>query len=118
MTETLTDAPKTGPGLGDYIHVVASLAALALGGAMYFYGWAKHAFAGLMIVSAVSAVIISWRTDSWVTGHYLAMAPVLGVGGGYLSIPGAFTFAYLCLWLAFAHFVRRGIQAARASKGR
>ena len=70
-----------------------------------------------MLVAAVSAVIISWRTDSWVTGHYLAMAPVAGVIGGYLGVPGAFTFAYVCLWLAFAHFVRRGIEAMRANDG-
>lgn len=113
MSETVRHGNDAGPGVGDYIHVAASLIALGLGGLMYFYPWALHGFAVLMIISAVSAVIISWRTDSWVTGHYLAMAPVLGVGAGYLGVPGGFTFAYVCLWLAFGHFVRRGLEASR-----
>ena len=86
MADTTTEK-TSGPGLADYIHATAGILALVLGGLMYWYAWALHAFAALMIVSAVSAVIISWRTDSWVTGHYLAMAPVLGVIGGYAGIP-------------------------------
>lgn len=117
MNETVSADTPPGAGLGEAIHAGAGIIALVLGGMMFYYPWALHAFAGLMILCAASAVIISWRTDSWVTGHYLAMLPVLGVIGGYLGITGAFTFAYVCLWLAFAHFVRRGIEAARAKQG-
>lgn len=114
MSETAPIVPESGPGLPEAIHAGAGLLALGLGAGMYFREWALHAFAGLMVLSAVSAVIISWRTDTWVRGHFLAMAPVVGVIGGYLGIVGAFTFAYVCLWLAFGHFVYRGIQASRA----
>ena len=114
MSESIPAAPESGPGLADLIHAFAGIVALGLGATMYFREWAVHAFSALMLISAVSAVIISWRTDSWVRGHFLAMAPVLGVIGGYLGVTGAFTFAYVCLWLAFAHFVFRGIQATRA----
>ena len=113
MSDATHTAPQSGPGLPEIIHATAGVLALGLGATMYFREWALHAFSGLMILSAVSAVIISWRTDTWVRGHFLAMAPVVGVIGGYLGIVGAFTFAYLCLWLAFGHFVYRGIQASR-----
>jgi hypothetical protein len=84
--------------------------ALIVGGLMYVYTWALPVFSGLMLLSAVSAVVISWRMDAWVPGHWLAMLPVIGVGIGYLYHPWGFTFAYVCLWVAFAHFVIRGIS--------
>jgi hypothetical protein len=80
------------------IHSTAGILALVAGGLMYSYTWALVLFSGLMILSAVSAIIIS-------------------VVGGLLAVPYAFTFAYACLWLAFIHFIYRGcvkIQEAKA----
>lgn len=116
MSEASTPPHNSGIDFGGLIHASAGILSLVVGGLMYSYLWAQHTFAGLMILSAVSAVIISWRTDAWVPGHWLAMAPVLGIGAGYLGIAGGFTFAYVCLWVAFAHFVWRGIQAARQNR--
>jgi uncharacterized membrane protein HdeD (DUF308 family) len=99
------------------IHASAGILALVAGGLMYSYTWALVLFSGLMILSGVSAIIISWRDDAWVPGHFLAMLPVIGVVCGLLAVPYAFTFAYVCLWLAFIHFVYRGyikIQEAKA----
>jgi len=99
------------------IHSTAGILALVAGGLMYSYTWALVLFSGLMILSAVSAIIISWRDDAWVPGHFLAILPVIGVVGGLLAVPYAFTFAYACLWLAFIHFIYRGyvkIQEAKA----
>lgn len=83
---------------------------------MYFYGWAQPIFAGLMILSAVSAIVISWRSDAWVPGHWLAMLPIIGIAIGYSLADWGFTLAYVCLWIAFLHFVIRGVQAMRESK--
>lgn len=66
-----------------------------LGGLIYSYTWAQPVFSGLMLLSAVSAIIISWRMDAWVPGHGLAMLPVIGVG--YLYTQWSFTLAYVCL---------------------
>ena len=96
--------------VGALIHAGAGIVALVAGGLMYFYAWALPVFSGLMLLSAVSAIIISWRMDAWVPGHWLAMLPVIGVGVGYLYAPWGFTFAYICLWIAFTHFVVRGIS--------
>lgn len=96
--------------IGALIHATAGILALVVGGLMYFYPWAQPVFAGLMLLSAVSAIIISWRMDAWVPGHWLAMLPVIGIGVGYLYAPWGFTLAYLCLWIAFSHFVIRGLQ--------
>ena len=73
-------------------------------------------FSGLVILTAFSAISISWRADAWVTGHWLAMLPVLGVGAGLYGIAGGYTFAYICLWIAFLHFVIRGIQKNAGSQ--
>ena len=68
-----------------------------------------------MIVSAVSAVYFSWKHSAWVTGHWLAMVPVTGVLLGYFGWQWGFTLAYATLWIAFIHFVIRGVQSLRAT---
>ena len=118
MTEEAPNSPaKKGSKieLGGLTHAAAGIAAVVLGGLMYFYPWAVTAFAVLMLVSAVSALLISWRMDAWVPGHWLSMLPIVGVVAGYLGVPGGYTFAYVCLWLAFLHFIRRGIQGMQAA---
>jgi len=95
------------------VHAGAGLLALVMGGMMYMYTWAQPVFSGLMLLSAVSAIAISWRLDAWVPGHWLAMLPVIGVGIGYFIADWGFTLAYICLWIAFAHFVIRGIQSQK-----
>ena len=67
-----------------------------------------------MIVAAVSAVYFSWKHSAWVTGHWLAMVPVTGVIVGYVGWQWGFTLAYVTLWIAFIHFVIRGVQLLRA----
>jgi hypothetical protein len=69
-----------------------------------------------MIVAAVSAVYFSWKHSAWVMGHWLAMVPVTGVVLGYLGWQWGFTLAYVALWVAFIHFVIRGVQSLRASE--
>ena len=115
----MTDSNHTPKGtseldLGALIHSSAGIIALVLGGLMYYYAWALHAFAGLMIISAISAIWISWAQNAWVPGHWLAMLPVIGVAVGYFVAAWGFTLAYVCLWIAFAHFVIRGVQQMRA----
>lgn len=95
------------------IHTTAGIVSLILGGIMYAIPWAVHAFSGMMVLSAFSAVIISWRMDAWVPGHWIAMAPVLGVAAGYAGYAWGFTVAYILLWIAFGHFIIRGIQSLR-----
>ena len=97
-------------------HTIAGLVALVAGALMFSYPPALWLFSGLMLVSAVSALLISWQHGGWVTGHWLAMLPVLGVLWGVWIDSSGFTFAYLLLWLAFGHFVYRGIQASRAPR--
>ena len=99
--------------IGALVHSSAGIIALVLGGLMYTYPWALHAFSGLMILSAVSAIWISWRQDAWVPGHWLAMLPVVGVAIGYFFAFWGYTVAYICLWIAFIHFVIRGVQQLR-----
>lgn len=99
--------------IGAIVHTCAGLIALVMGGLMYSRPWAGDVFAGLMILSAISAVLISWRSDAWVPGHWLAMAPVIGVIAGYAGWEHGFTLAYVCLWIAFTHFIVRGIQLRR-----
>ncbi len=104
--------------LGALIHSSAGVLCLALGGLMYLDGltWAVHAFAAMMLLTFVSALLISISTDSWVTGHYLAMTPVVGVVFGYAGFDWGFTAAYLLIWTAFLHFLWRGYQAMQAAK--
>ena len=101
--------------VGALIHASAGMIALVVGGLMYIYAWATPVFAGLMLLSAVSAILISWRMDAWVPGHWLAMLPVLGVAIGYLYAKWGFTLAYVCLWVAFMHFIIRGLQSRAES---
>jgi hypothetical protein len=101
--------------IGAIIHSSAGIICLLMGALMYFYAWALPVFSGLMILSAVSAIAISWRSDAWVPGHWLAMLPVAGIAIGYFLADWGYTLAYICLWIAFVHFVIRGVQAMRAS---
>jgi len=102
--------------MGAIIHSSAGIISLVMGGLMYVYDWALPIFAGLMILSAVSAIAISWRSNALVPGHWLAMLPVAGIVIGYFFSSWGYTLAYVCLWIAFMHFVIRGVQAVRASK--
>jgi len=92
------------------IHSSAGILSLILGGLMIWSSvtWAVHAFSALMILAFVSAIIISWQTNSWVRGHYLAMLPVIGVGLGYLGVNGGFELAFILLCVAFGHLIYRG----------
>jgi hypothetical protein len=117
MSETNSTQPgESALDIGALIHSGAGIIALVLGGLMYAYSWALPLFSGLMILSAVSAVWISWRQDAWVPGHWLAMLPIIGIGLGYFVAPWGYTLAYICLWIAFVHFVVRGIQQVRAQR--
>ena len=116
-------ADTQGPGAaeskldaGAVIHSGAGIISLVAGGLMYFQDWALPVFAGLMILSAASAVAISWRSDAWVPGHWLAMLPVAGIAIGYFIADWGYTLAYICLWIAFIHFVVRGMQKMRQSR--
>lgn len=114
-----TNNPGTGESTldaGAIIHSSAGIISLVVGALMYFYDWALPVFAGLMILSAVSAIAISWRSDAWVPGHWLAMLPVAGIAIGYYLADWGYTLAYICLWIAFIHFVVRGVQKVRQSR--
>ena len=52
MTEKALD-------VGAVVHASAGILALVTGGLMYVYAWAQPVFAGLMLLSALSAIIIS-----------------------------------------------------------
>lgn len=111
-------APKKGVDLAALTHAIVGVCALVLGGLMYIEPWAQALFALLMVVSAASAVYFSWKHSAWVIGHWLAMVPVLGVILGYIGWQWGFTLAYAALWIAFIHFVIRGVQSMReADKG-
>jgi len=109
-------APQSGIDVGALAHAIAGIASVVLGGLMYIRPWAQDAFSMLMIVAAISAVYFSWKHAAWVTGHWLAMVPVTGVLLGYLGWQWGFTLAYVTLWVAFIHFVIRGVQSLRASE--
>ena len=116
MTDKPTDqTPTGGIDFGALAHAVAGVTAVVLGALMYTRPWAQNAFGILMIVAAVSAVYFSWKHSAWVTGHWLAMVPVTGVILGYLGWEWGLTLAYVTLWIAFIHFVIRGVQSLRAS---
>ena len=117
MSDIPTDpAPQSGIDVGALAHAIAGIAAVVLGGLMYTRPWAQGLFAILMLVAAVSAVYFSSRHSAWVPGHWLAMVPVTGVVLGYLGWQWGFTLAYVTLWIAFIHFVIRGVQSLRASE--
>lgn len=116
MSDTPTSpAPGSGIDFGALAHAIAGISAVILGALMYTRPWAQDAFGILMIVSAVSAVYFSWKHSAWVTGHWLAMVPVTGVLLGYFGWQWGFTLAYAALWIAFIHFVIRGVQSLRAT---
>ena len=116
MSDVPTDsAPQSGIDFGALAHAIAGISAVVVGGLMYTRPWAQDVFSILMIVAAVSAVYFSWRHSAWVTGHWLAMVPVTGVIVGYVWWQRGFTLAYVTLWIAFIHFVIRGVQSLRAS---
>ncbi len=100
------------------IHSSAGVLCLFLGAFMFFDGfaWAVHGFSAMMLLSFVSALLISLLTHSWVQGHFLAMFPVIGVAFGYGGYEWGFILAYLLIWVAFLHFSWRGYQQAAASK--
>ncbi len=77
------------------------------------YSWAREAFSAMMLLTFVSAVVISITTQSWVTGHYLAMLPVIGVALGYGGVAWGFSLAYGLIWTAFIHFLWRGYQLSK-----
>ena len=117
MSDIPTDpAPQSGIDFGALAHAIAGIAAVVLGGLMYTRPWAVDLFATLMLAAAVSAVYFSWKHSAWVTGHWLAMVPVTGVLLGYLGWQWGFTVAYVTLWIAFIHFVIRGVQSLRAQQ--
>lgn len=116
MSDTPTSpAPGSGIDFGALAHAIAGISAVTLGALMYTRPWAQDAFGILMIVSAVSAVYFSWKHSAWVTGHWLAMVPVTGVLLGYFGWQWGFRLAYATLWIAFIHFVIRGVQSLRAT---
>ena len=117
MSDIPTDpALQSGIDVGALAHAIAGIASVVLGGLMYIRPWAQDAFSALMIVAAISAVYFSWKHAAWVTGHWLAMVPVTGVLLGYLGWQWGFSLAYVTLWVAFIHFVIRGVQSLRASE--
>ena len=93
------------------IHSTVGVACLVIGAFMVITGaaWSTHIFSALMLLSFVSALIISATTNSWVRGHFLAMTPVTGIAIGYLGFEWGFVLAYALIWVAFLHFVGRGL---------
>ena len=92
------------------IHSSAGILSLVLGAMMVLdvFPWATDAFSIMMVIAFVSSVLISWWTSSWVRGHFLAMALIIGIALGYLGVLFGFEVAYGLLCLAFAHFIYRG----------
>ena len=115
MSDVPTEsAPQSSIDFGALAHAIAGISAVVLGGLMYTRPWAQDVFSILMIVAAASAVYFAWKHSVWVTGHWLAMVPVTGVILGYVGWQWGFTLAYVTLWIAFIHFVIRGVQSLRA----
>ena len=115
MSDIPTDpAPQGGIDSGALAHAIAGISAAVLGGLMYTRPWAQDIFSILMIAAAVSAVYFTWKHSAWVTGHWLAMVPVTGVILGFIGWLWGYTLAYVTLWIAFIHFVMRGVQSLRA----
>jgi len=115
MSDIPTDpGAQGGIDFGALAHAIAGISAVTLGGLMYTLPWAQDVFSILMIAAAISAVYFSWKHSAWVTGHWLAMVPVTGVILGYMGWQWGFTLAYVTLWIAFIHFIIRGVQSLRA----
>ena len=96
------------------IHSSAGVLSLIFGAPMFFDGfsWSVHAFSAMMLLSFVSALIISFLTSSWVQDHFLAMLPVGGVALGYSGYEWGFALAYVLIWAAFLHFLWRGYESS------
>ena len=109
------EKPASGIDWGAVTHAVAGLSAVIVGGLMYVVPWAQSVFSVLMVVAAIAAIYFSWKHSAWVTGHWFAMLPVIGVVLGYLGWQWGFSLAYVTLWLAFVHFIIRGLQSLRAT---
>ena len=105
---------QDGIDFGALTLATAGISAVVLSGMMYTRPWAQDVFSILMIGAAVSAMYFSGRHTAWVTGHWLAMVPVTGVILGYMGWQWGYTLAYVTLWIAFIHFVIRGMQSLRA----
>ena len=105
---------KLGIGWDVITHAGTGMIALVAGGLMWQSSLALWLFSTLMLISAISALWISWRQSAWVTGHWLAMLPIIGIGVGTFIDPAGFTVSYILLWIAFMHFVYRGWQTKKA----
>ena len=46
----------------------------------------------------------------------IAMFTVAGIAIGYYLADWGYTLAYVCLWIAFVHFVVRGVQKVREGR--
>lgn len=99
------------------VHSAAGILSLMLGVFMILdlFPWARDAFSIMMVITFVSAIIISCWTASWVRGHFLAMAPILGIMLGYAGVSLGFDIAFGLLCLALGHFVYRGLVSASSA---
>ena len=107
---------KLGIGWDVITHAGTGMVALVAGALMGQSSLALWLFSALMLISAISALWISWRQNAWVTGHWLAMLPIIGIGVGIFIDPTGFTAAYVMLWIAFLHFLYRGWQSTRTEQ--
>jgi hypothetical protein len=107
--------PESKIDWGAVTHAIAGLSAVIVGALMYVKPWAQDVFSVLMVVAAIAAIYFSWKHSAWVTGPWFAMLPVSGVVLGYLGWQWGFSLAYVTLWLAFVHFIIRGLQSLRAT---
>jgi len=116
MSDIPTDPAQQQGGIdfGALARAIAAITAVVLGGQMYTSPLAQDVFSILMIAAAVSAVYFSWKHLAWVMDHWLAMVPVTGVTLGYVGWQWGYTLAYVTLWVAFIHFVDRGVQSLSA----
>ena len=87
------------------IHSSAGILSLVLGAMMVLdvFPWATDAFSIMMVIAFVSSVLISWWTSSWVRGHFLAMAPIIGIALGYLGVPFG-KFLHFIIFINCFHF--------------
>lgn len=108
-------APESQIDWGAVTHAIAGLSAVIVGALMYVEPWAQDVFSVLMVVAAIAAIYFSWKHSAWVPGHWFAMLPVVGVVLGYSGWQWGFSLAYVTLWLAFVHFIIRGIQSLRST---
>ena len=98
------------------IQSTAGILSLALGAMMVLdvFPWARDAFSIMMVIAFASSVLISWWTSSWVLGHFLAIAPIIGIALCYLGVPFGFEVAYGLICVAFAHFIYRAFAPPAA----